>query len=279
MRKNSFSINLDFFTSHLKDIEATAQRIKETGFDGILFYLDIKRLAQNQIGKVHAAMRNNGLVIHQLHSPWPNLGSFNSRERNAAIATCQRWLDHALAMDAQTFVIHPGGLEEDCIAAIDKVMEFNIHSLEKIAAGAAGTNLKIAVENVCACGKNEKPRRRFGTEPAHLANLMKKLCRRRFGICLDTSHALSARVSAEDFILQIQDRLITTHLHDTTGHYDEHLLPGGGIIPWQKFLSTLKAARYHGPLVLEISPAIGGNPREKCALLKQTLKFLKNQSC
>ena len=48
-------------------------------------------------------------------------------------------------------------------------------------------------------------------------------------------------------------RLVTLHIHDNTGTYDDHQIPyyGYGTYDWVGFMQTLKEMDYKGDFVLE----------------------------
>ena len=69
-------------------------------------------------------------------------------------------------------------------------------------------------------------------------------------LCYDTGHEYQ---SGESFkILEsLGNRLVTMHVHDNHGGYDEHLLPYEGTIDWSMFASIMKKIDYSGNLLLE----------------------------
>lgn len=74
------------------------------------------------------------------------------------------------------------------------------------------------------------------------------------GICLDTGHArlLGDPVDA----IETASGLITcTHINDTRGSRDDHLVPYDGSIDWARTLLAFQKVGYAGPWTFELAPA------------------------
>ncbi len=125
-------------------------------------------------------------------------------------------------------------------------------SLSELLPLAESLNVTIAIENIWF--PNNTPE--ILLEAVHTFN---SPC---LGICYDSGHANLmtcdrgykecaaikgwdgyAPVKWDDQILEkILPEVTTCHLHDNHGQYDEHLLPGRGIIDWAHVASLLKTA-------------------------------------
>lgn len=73
------------------------------------------------------------------------------------------------------------------------------------------------------------------------------------GFCFDTGHANTSRDGALSLLTDFPDKLFALHLHDNNGKEDQHLLPGEGTFPWQRFMELLRKTDYQGSLMLESS--------------------------
>lgn len=79
------------------------------------------------------------------------------------------------------------------------------------------------------------------------------------GFCYDTGHAL-AYTGGIDFAARYPKKLCLTHLHDNFGKRGErltsrddlHLLPFDGAVDWDRVMTSLHAADYHGILMSEV---------------------------
>jgi sugar phosphate isomerase/epimerase len=76
----------------------------------------------------------------------------------------------------------------------------------------------------------------------------------RVGVCIDTGHvALGA--GWDRFAAIAGRRLVHVHANDNRGQFDDHLVPGDGVIDWQRVRESLKAADFNGWVVLELACA------------------------
>ncbi len=90
----------------------------------------------------------------------------------------------------------------------------------------------IAVENI------------FETSPIGLKMLMDAIDSPRFGCCFDIGHwNLFGTVDLNEWFSLLGERIFSFHLHDNRGSFDDHLVPGDGLIDFAAFkkeVSTLK---------------------------------------
>ncbi len=78
-------------------------------------------------------------------------------------------------------------------------------------------------------------------------------------INLDTSHIATAEMDILEYYEQIKDKVQHIHFSDSDMHLDDsgkvadcHYVPGKGKLPLKKFLKTLKADKYSGPISIEL---------------------------
>ena len=85
----------------------------------------------------------------------------------------------------------------------------------------------LAVENI------------FETTPGGLRMLFDEIASPVFGGCFDIGHwNLFAKMDLSEWLGLLQDHIISFHLHDNRGRFDDHLVPGDGFIDFTalKFL-------------------------------------------
>jgi sugar phosphate isomerase/epimerase len=110
----------------------------------------------------------------------------------------------------------------------------------------------------------------IGGEPDEFAWILGRLDD-RVGVCIDTGHV--ALGGAWDRFVRIAGRrLVHIHANDNHGRYDDHLTPGDGVIEWHHVRESLKAAEFHGWVVLEL--AYAGIPEP--AALSRALRCARN---
>lgn len=70
-------------------------------------------------------------------------------------------------------------------------------------------------------------------------------------LCLDTGHA-NTNEGPVQYLKKFGDKLVSIHVHDNKGKYDEHLAIGEGTIDWKNFANELKKMKFSGPFVSEV---------------------------
>ncbi len=95
----------------------------------------------------------------------------------------------------------------------------------------ADKSLPIMLENI------------FEDEPATLVTLFGYFKDKNLWFCFDTGHFnLFSRVSMEEWLVPLADRLREFHLHDNHGKSDEHLPIGAGTFPFRSLKQLIKKA-------------------------------------
>lgn len=214
----------------------------------------------------------NKSSVWSLHLPYgrtvPSLGHMdishtNPEIRRNTIDVIRFSLDRLVALNARYLVIHPsaGAVEDDvreerltfcreslgeCLKCLHKIQAHNPNMVP----------LRIAIENL--------PPKGLGRDSAELFGLLDSLDSPEFGICMDVNHANLG----EDIIEATRGykrRIVTTHISDNDGVNEKHWPPGKGVIPWKKWLSTLVATGYKGPLIYETSQSAGESDEDTVA--------------
>ncbi|HUJ05788.1 MAG TPA: sugar phosphate isomerase/epimerase [Streptosporangiaceae bacterium] len=97
-------------------------------------------------------------------------------------------------------------------------------------------------------------------------------------VTLDLSHTAVSESDALEMADQLGSRLAHVHLTDGTrpGLPDEHLVPGRGNQPCAELLGRLRAMRYSGTVVVEISTRRALTAQERYADLEESLAFARD---
>jgi len=234
------------------DVERCLDMITSLGFAGVLLYsaegLGFVEKNRKRIGD---ALGERGLSLMQLHADWPSLIDADPRLRADALDEHVRWAELAVAMGAQTLVVHPTGTAaSDRYLDGERARDILVEGYRRLAAALEGPPVTLAVENDIA-RPDEPHRPTVGGAVAELLDLCTATGCRNVGICLDTSHCWANTEDPTDAAVRAGNVIVTTHIHDTRGNYDEHLPPGEGKTDWKRFLAALHPSV---PLVLEIRP-------------------------
>ena len=96
-------------------------------------------------------------------------------------------------------------------------------------------------------------------------------------ICVDTGHTHEAEsfwVPPPEEMIKIHGKDISIlHLHDNTGHWDDHLLPGLGNINWPAVLDSLDEVGYSGVYNFELRLPFFGSMLED--FIRYSGKYLR----
>jgi sugar phosphate isomerase/epimerase len=77
------------------------------------------------------------------------------------------------------------------------------------------------------------------------------------GLCYDSSHDFLFGMTRGTILAKWRDRLVTTHLSDNNGEYDDHALPWDGKVDWEIVADCFPSETYSGPIMLEVYPQNG----------------------
>lgn len=212
-------------------------------------WLDDTRL---QLTSVHApiALRAEDGRLHDICS----LAAADAALRRRAVDEMRLTLDLAATIPYSRLVVHVGVPDayhtpgdNDAGAARD--------GLERLVEVAGGGAIDIALEVMP---------NRLSTAEALVRTIEDVLESPRVGICIDVGHA---RLVGDpvDAIETASGHIIATHIHDTHGTRDEHLVPFEGAIDWPRTLLAFQKVGYTGPWTFELAPGPAAAVLDKAA--------------
>jgi sugar phosphate isomerase/epimerase len=164
--------------------------------------------------------------------------------------------------EVQTAANHGFSFKEEHTRRLKK----SIISFQAIQQTARDNGVLIAVENLTA---NEIG----GTEDRFL-ELLDSLDPKVAGVCFDSSHANITPGTFEMF-QRFRHKIITTHLSDNHGMYDEHRPPFTASIYWRKVLRLLLANGFRGPWLMEVTNG-GNDPLDVLAQMELSVRTMKD---
>lgn len=255
------------------NILSCLKTIKDSGFNWIevcstLGHLDYHDSAA--VRRVHLRIRELEMKACSFHAPFAehiDISSPNVPVRQNALAEIFLAAEAAALLEATYFVIHPGPEREsieDPHVHIDR-LKHTTDSLFKIAAYCCRLGVRCVLENKLphlVCAKIDD-----------LVFILDATAMSNVGVCLDTGHAHVAR-ALESMLDVLAPFLCMLHAHDNRAHVDEHLPPGEGGIDWMRFACGLKAARFDGLVVVELSSS--GDDWETMERAKRGREFLQD---
>ena len=193
--------------------------------------------------KASATLKKKGIKIVSHHAPLRT-----SSNRNVDISSLDKWDRKFAVRETQksilafnlmgskgNVVIHLGrGVDS---SARREHINMSLESMKEICDYASKFDIQICLEN---------------TLPGHLGCFLEELLEMRerlklplIKFCLDTGH-YNLGSSQDDKLVFMAPDIAEMHIHDNKGDKDSHLVPGDGIIDWEKLFEILgKADRAH----------------------------------
>ena len=230
MKKYRFGISTT--VDYTIDIHMQLPLFAQAGFQfislgGRLEHCDFR--SEKKFQEILKKVSDLGLFIESVHAPFGeelDLASPDRDVRDYAVDMLLELSARAVNYQIPLVIIHPhhffGDSREAC--------------LDRAIASLAGivslrpAQISMAIENLP------------GTECSWICErLLEAFDYSKIGLCYDSSHE---NISGEPFHLLEKhiDRLITCHLSDNRGTYDEHLIPGDGNIDWAALKSYFDKA-------------------------------------
>jgi sugar phosphate isomerase/epimerase len=196
------------------------------------------------------------IEVYSIHAPFSSEYEFPAEDKNIVsqlVKDTKDVIKTAVVLGAKCVVVHPASKPDTSKNHVpqqiyQKRFDNTKIVLEEIAEFVVKNNLsiKIALEN-------QLPHIMFGYFD-ELVELIEKInYKELFGICVDTSHAeMSYKTDLPQKLLSMTKYIISTHLSDTDGVTDAHLLPLEGKILWNKIVPVLEQIAKDVPLTLEV---------------------------
>ena len=186
-------------------------------------------------------LKEVGLLLNNVHLPYGeawDISALEEEKRQSVLKNVKTAVDWIEPFEPYCYVIHgsSGAIMDDERALRLIQLEKSVRELQKY------TATPMAVENM--------PRTGILNTSAEMLAFASKMEKVEF--CLDVNHFL--RETPEDAILQIGDKVITTHISDHNFVDEKHWLPKTGKIDWQKVIKALESVDYDGVFNYEVSP-------------------------
>jgi sugar phosphate isomerase/epimerase len=268
-----FGLASDLFWDPLGDEELKA--VVGHGFSfleiwGHIPWFDI--YSSSMASEVKTMVEDHGLRVRSVHAPceaeW-DISSGDDVIRRKSVDEVVLALQRCREMGGELVVVHPGRaiVSEGGAAGTehDRRIENSMKSFRQIQQAARDNGTRIAVENQWA---NE-----VGGREQQFLRLLDTLDSQVVGICFDSSHANITPGTLEMF-RHISHPIITTHLSDNHGTYDEHKPPFTAAIDWHKMLGFLMERGFRGPWLMEVTNG-GHDPLAVLAKMESSIERMR----
>jgi sugar phosphate isomerase/epimerase len=237
---------------------AHLQAIADAGFDCVELFATRTHFdyqdpaASAQLGEWLAA---TGLTLHSVHAPitdslikgvWGtpySNAAADPKKRAYALQETAHAIDIARILPYAFLVVHVG-VPDDLAAPSDNTREAARRSIDEMAARAADTGVRVALEVIPNALSTPESLVRLIEDDLELPAL---------GICMDVGHAHVMSGDVADAIETVSGHLVTTHIHDNDGKRDLHLTPFNGSLDWPAALMGFQKVGYDGVLLMELA--------------------------
>jgi len=261
MHKNKIGVNADYFTMGSEGENPTKKRarlaictIKKLGFDGVMITGWHEDFIRPNVKEIRDMAESEGLIVFQVHCPFPNLAEPQHDRWYEAVEVHKRWIEYALKLKAKTMITHLGGWRNIYDPRERKrAKELNVRSVKELVKEIKGTDLLFTIENTdIGVLLHPDGGQGYGFCMQDLVEVIEDVSGKNLGICFDIAHAAVNMLNLKKEILDCRKHLITTHLNDTRMLAEiYHLMPGQGIIDFQEVRAALEQIDFKGSLVLE----------------------------
>ena len=215
------------------------------------------------------AAEANGLVVNQMHAPFPSLKIGNDEMSAYIHMTFEKCIQIAEFLNCRYLVAHPVYIDQHKSEEEDFEVNFKLFSTYAPLLKKCGVTM--CIENayyyfrgrIVSCS---------GSNASFLVRLVEELNRYAgeecFGLCYDTGHANITGKDHYQEILAYGAHLKVLHIHDTDGTHDTHLIPYTARYldrqgtDWEGILKALAKIDYNGCINFESDGGVNGFPKE-----------------
>lgn len=196
--------------------------------------------------RLRGLLDETGLKLNYIHAPlagWIDLASLDEQTRRASIEATKLSVKGCAELGGSAVVAHASGMFEIPDGQLDEMARQSIRSLDELAEFAADHGVQVCIENLPRVEDCSKVTLR----------VMRMLENEAIGYCVDPCHAAIHNEDAVELMRGMAPRVTVTHLSDTMGEADSHLIPFEGNVDWGSVTSLLGEAGYDGVVDLECS--------------------------
>lgn len=185
--------------------------------------------AERYVDKMAKRLAAAGLRATACHALWGENNDCIQRDESIFQRMIRRhsaFLDELSALNVSTYTMHLGILPED---DLDEAFGQLRRTVDALLPAAERNRIALALEN---SGEPMPVIRK-------LADLVTGYQSEFVGMCFDAGHANCYQGTVRETLEVMQDGIVTCHLHDNYGSFDDHNPPAGGNIDWDELTDLL----------------------------------------
>ena len=182
--------------------------------------------------KTMQIMKDHGMNLPACHAYWgadADICEPDHEKRRKIIDDHADFLRKLAPWGIKTYTMHIGMEGKNGKTEWDSIR----HAVEQLLPIAAETGIALALENGSEHHESQR----------ELLKLIRAFAHPELGICFDTGHAncYGERDWKTSWSI-LGPEVVTCHMHDNYGTYDDHNPPGQGNLNWQELVTALKKA-------------------------------------
>jgi sugar phosphate isomerase/epimerase len=199
---------------------------------GIEIYFNNNAIDNTDPGDVkemNGLLQDAGIAC-TVHAPFMDLspGGVDRTVRTVTKDKLKKSVEMANILNARGIICH-GGYSKWYFDGNKQIwLDASLDTWQEILRGA-GKGLPVMIENI------------FEEEPSTLIELFGHFGDKGLYYCFDSGHFnLFSKVSLEEWLIPLKDKIREMHLHDNHGTSDEHLPVGMGTFPFRELKTFIK---------------------------------------
>ena len=251
---------------------------KESGLDAVDFNLEAYRLGDAVYGGSDDAFESHfhaikkqaeklELLISQTHGRCVVYMPDDEEQNRRGEEVSRLDLRASSVLGSPACVVHFINNTRWGVQPPERMHEISGQMFDALVPAAEKYKVKIAMETFGAARVKGDRIREFFADPTEFKRQYDRLDTAYKTICVDTGHTHEAESfwvpPPEDMIRILGRDVSILHLHDNSGHWDDHLLPGMGNINWPAVFDSLDDIGYRGVYNFELSINFAGNYLEE----------------
>ncbi len=218
------------------------KKYHDAGITAMELAMAPEKYADIDYNQIKAMAEKYNITLWSFHLPFSPFSELDISSIDLCKPTIKYYkelIKKASDIGIEKFIVHPSA---EPINDKDRAerLKCSKESLGALAEIAKQNNAVIAVEDL--------PRTCLGKNSAEIAELIS--VNENLMVCFDTNHLLSENPA--DFIHNIGNRIVTTHISDYDCINERHWLPGEGVLDWQAIIKALNDVGYNGVWLYEI---------------------------
>lgn len=258
--------------------ERAFEIVKESGFDAIDFSVEGYKVGDAIYGGSEDAMVSHftairkkaedlELIISQTHGRCRTYFPDDEASRENFHKVAEKDLQATSILGAPACVQHFINCTRWGKQPAEVMRRTSAEMFDNIIPFAEKYKTKIALETFGAARVSGARIRDFFADPNEFLAQYNRMNTEYKTICVDTGHTHEAESfwvpPPEEMIRILGGDISILHLHDNSGHWDDHLLPGMGNINWPAVFDALDDVGYSGVYNFELSLRFPGSMLEE----------------